>query len=90
MSPTERIEENCPSSVCFLLPQVSDAENILGIVQIENIQIHAEAYDVALSITIPKGQWMHPNQRSPGARHCLGRHATKTLGPGSCSMQAWP
>uniref|UniRef100_A0A8B9BFH4 HYDIN axonemal central pair apparatus protein n=1 Tax=Anser brachyrhynchus TaxID=132585 RepID=A0A8B9BFH4_9AVES len=35
--------------------EVSDAENVLGIVQIENIQIHAEAYDVALSITIPKG-----------------------------------
>ncbi|NXK55437.1 HYDIN protein, partial [Chauna torquata] len=35
--------------------EVSDAENILGIVQIENIQIHAEAYDVALSITISKG-----------------------------------
>lgn len=51
-----------------MLPQVSDAENILGIVQIENIQIHAEAYDVALSITIPKGQWLHPNQHSPGAR----------------------
>ncbi|KFQ85082.1 Hydrocephalus-inducing protein, partial [Phoenicopterus ruber ruber] len=35
--------------------QVSDAENILGIVQIENIQILAEAYDVALSISISKG-----------------------------------
>ncbi|XP_075621905.1 hydrocephalus-inducing protein homolog [Balearica regulorum gibbericeps] len=35
--------------------EVSDAENILGIVQIENIQIFAEAYDVALSINIPKG-----------------------------------
>ncbi|NXL83544.1 HYDIN protein, partial [Alectura lathami] len=35
--------------------EVSDAENILGIVQIENIQVHAEAYDVALSITISKG-----------------------------------
>ncbi|NXA22511.1 HYDIN protein, partial [Ibidorhyncha struthersii] len=35
--------------------EVSDAENILGIVQIENIQIHAEAYDVALSISISKG-----------------------------------
>uniref|UniRef100_G1MRN0 HYDIN axonemal central pair apparatus protein n=1 Tax=Meleagris gallopavo TaxID=9103 RepID=G1MRN0_MELGA len=35
--------------------EVSDAENILGIVQIENIQIQAEAYDVALSITISKG-----------------------------------
>lgn len=36
--------------------QVSDAENILGIVQIENIQVHAEAYDVALDISFPKGQ----------------------------------
>uniref|UniRef100_A0A8C9LFZ1 HYDIN n=1 Tax=Pavo cristatus TaxID=9049 RepID=A0A8C9LFZ1_PAVCR len=35
--------------------EVSDAENILGIVQLENIQIQAEAYDVALSITISKG-----------------------------------
>ncbi|NWY49823.1 HYDIN protein, partial [Chionis minor] len=35
--------------------EVSDAENVLGIVQIENIQIHAEAYDVALSISISKG-----------------------------------
>ncbi|KAM6352746.1 hydrocephalus-inducing protein homolog isoform 6-T13 [Alca torda] len=34
--------------------EVSDAENILGIVQIENIQIYAEAYDVALSISISK------------------------------------
>ncbi|NXS93719.1 HYDIN protein, partial [Jacana jacana] len=34
--------------------EVSDAENILGIVQIENIQIHAEAYDVALNISISK------------------------------------
>ncbi|XP_062997557.1 hydrocephalus-inducing protein homolog [Elgaria multicarinata webbii] len=35
--------------------EVSDAENILGIVQIENIQIIAEAYDVALDISFPKG-----------------------------------
>ncbi|XP_067327017.1 hydrocephalus-inducing protein homolog [Anolis sagrei] len=35
--------------------EVSDAENILGIVQIENIQIVAEAYDVALDISFPKG-----------------------------------
>ncbi|KFQ76081.1 Hydrocephalus-inducing protein, partial [Phaethon lepturus] len=35
--------------------EVSDAENVLGIVQIENIQILVEAYDVALSISIPKG-----------------------------------
>ncbi|NXT87516.1 HYDIN protein, partial [Anhinga rufa] len=35
--------------------EVSDAENVLGIVQIENIQILAEAYDVALNISISKG-----------------------------------
>ncbi|NXS73554.1 HYDIN protein, partial [Pandion haliaetus] len=35
--------------------EVSDAENILGIVQIENIQVLAEAYDVALSISVSKG-----------------------------------
>uniref|UniRef100_A0A670KA82 HYDIN axonemal central pair apparatus protein n=1 Tax=Podarcis muralis TaxID=64176 RepID=A0A670KA82_PODMU len=35
--------------------EVSDVENILGIVQIENIQIIAEAYDVALDISFPKG-----------------------------------
>ncbi|XP_044289866.1 hydrocephalus-inducing protein homolog [Varanus komodoensis] len=35
--------------------EVSDAENILGIVQIETIQIIAEAYDVALDISFPRG-----------------------------------
>ncbi|NXE09199.1 HYDIN protein, partial [Lophotis ruficrista] len=35
--------------------EVSDAEDILGVVQTENIQIVAEAYDVALSINISKG-----------------------------------
>ncbi|XP_043935458.1 hydrocephalus-inducing protein homolog [Protopterus annectens] len=35
--------------------EVSDVENILGIVQTENIQIFAEAYDVALDISFPKG-----------------------------------
>ncbi|KAM8946018.1 LOW QUALITY PROTEIN: hydrocephalus-inducing protein homolog [Pelodytes ibericus] len=35
--------------------EVSDAENILGIVQLENIQVFAEAYDVALDISFPKG-----------------------------------
>ncbi|XP_067158936.1 hydrocephalus-inducing protein homolog [Apteryx mantelli] len=39
--------------------EVSDVENILGIVQIENIQVLAEAYDVALNITFPKGQWVN-------------------------------
>ncbi|NWU95982.1 HYDIN protein, partial [Upupa epops] len=35
--------------------EVADAEKVLGIVQIENIQILAESYDVALNINIPKG-----------------------------------
>ncbi|XP_054856814.1 hydrocephalus-inducing protein homolog [Eublepharis macularius] len=35
--------------------EVSDAENVLGIVQIENIQVVAEAYDVTLDISFPKG-----------------------------------
>ncbi|XP_077642554.1 hydrocephalus-inducing protein homolog [Lonchura striata] len=35
--------------------EVSDTENILGIVQTENIKISAEAYDIPLSIDIPEG-----------------------------------
>ncbi|KAG2469946.1 HYDIN protein, partial [Polypterus senegalus] len=35
--------------------EVSDVDNILGIVYTENIQIMAEAYDVALDISFPKG-----------------------------------
>ncbi|XP_008573444.1 PREDICTED: hydrocephalus-inducing protein homolog [Galeopterus variegatus] len=35
--------------------EVLDAENLVGVVQIENIQIFAESYDVALDITFPKG-----------------------------------
>uniref|UniRef100_A0A8C3T1C3 HYDIN axonemal central pair apparatus protein n=1 Tax=Chelydra serpentina TaxID=8475 RepID=A0A8C3T1C3_CHESE len=35
--------------------EVSDMENILGIVQYENIQVLAESYDVALDISFPRG-----------------------------------
>ncbi|XP_063801928.1 hydrocephalus-inducing protein homolog isoform X2 [Pseudophryne corroboree] len=35
--------------------EVSDVENILGIVQLENIQVLAESYDVSLDIAFPKG-----------------------------------
>jgi len=52
-----------------LLPQVSDVENVLGIVQTENIQVLAETYDVALDISISKGQWLPPEQRSQV--HCF-------------------
>ncbi|XP_067905917.1 hydrocephalus-inducing protein homolog [Heterodontus francisci] len=39
----------------YIRLEVYDAENILGIVQTENILILAEAYDVALDISFPKG-----------------------------------
>ncbi|RMC08991.1 hypothetical protein DUI87_13996 [Hirundo rustica rustica] len=35
--------------------EVSDTENILGIVQAENIEVSAEVYDVSLSIDMPEG-----------------------------------
>nr|XP_012627881.1 hydrocephalus-inducing protein homolog isoform X3 [Microcebus murinus] len=35
--------------------EVLDADNLVGIVQIENIPIFAESYDIALDITFPKG-----------------------------------
>ncbi|XP_030621187.1 hydrocephalus-inducing protein homolog [Chanos chanos] len=36
--------------------EVSDPENILGAIHYENIQVIAEAYDVALNITLPRGE----------------------------------
>ncbi|CAD5117498.1 DgyrCDS6267 [Dimorphilus gyrociliatus] len=35
--------------------EVMDVDNIIGLVQTENIQVHAEAYDVALDVSFPKG-----------------------------------
>ncbi|XP_077975805.1 hydrocephalus-inducing protein homolog isoform X2 [Styela clava] len=35
--------------------EVSDVENIMGLVQTENVQVTAEAYDVALDMSFPKG-----------------------------------
>ena len=32
-----------------------DVDNIMGLVQSENIQVHAEAYDVALDMSFPRG-----------------------------------
>ena len=32
-----------------------DVENIMGLVQSDNISIHAEAYDVALDMSFAKG-----------------------------------
>lgn len=39
----------------FTSLQVSDVEQIMGLVQAENIQVHAESYDVALDMSFPKG-----------------------------------
>ncbi|XP_073461747.1 hydrocephalus-inducing protein homolog [Aquarana catesbeiana] len=39
----------------FIRLEVSDVENILGIVQLENIHVFAESYDVSLDISFPKG-----------------------------------
>ncbi|XP_074055255.1 hydrocephalus-inducing protein homolog isoform X3 [Macrotis lagotis] len=35
--------------------EILDADYIIGVVQIENIQIFADSYDIALDITFPKG-----------------------------------
>ena len=43
----------CITNICVL--QVYDVDNIMGLVQSENIQVHAEAYDVALDMSFPKG-----------------------------------
>ena len=39
--------------VCF---QISDVDNIMGVVNTEPIQVIAEAYDVALDMSFPKGR----------------------------------
>ena len=35
--------------------QISDVDQIMGLVQNENIQVQVEAYDVALDMSFPKG-----------------------------------
>lgn len=52
----------CTQQDVIVCHKVADADGILGIVYTENIQVTAEAYDVALDITFPKGsqakQWL--------------------------------
>ena len=38
---------------------MSDVEQIMGLVQAENIQVHAESYDVALDMSFPKGTFVY-------------------------------
>ncbi|CAH8559949.1 unnamed protein product [Schistosoma mattheei] len=44
-----------PNQKRSLRLEVYDLENIAGLIQVETIQVMAEAYDVALDITFPKG-----------------------------------
>ncbi|CAH8527295.1 unnamed protein product [Schistosoma turkestanicum] len=44
-----------PNQKRSLRLEVYDLENIAGLIQVETIQVLAEAYDVALDITFPKG-----------------------------------
>ena len=56
-----------------------DAENLVGVVQIENILIFAESYDIALDITFPKGE-LTPGKGVFICRFCL---YTRVLGGGT-------
>lgn len=42
-------------NIPFECSKVSDVEQIMGLVQAENITVHAESYDVALDMSFPKG-----------------------------------
>ena len=44
-----------PVATFKYFPQVSDVDNIMGLVQTENIMVTSEAYDVALDMSFPKG-----------------------------------
>ena len=39
-----------------LFIKVSDADTIMGLAHAENISVQAEAYDVALDVSFPKGK----------------------------------
>lgn len=46
---------------CYLIhtcthTQISDVEQIMGLMNTETVQIQAEAYDVALDISFPRGE----------------------------------
>ena len=36
--------------------QISDVEQIMGLMNTETVQIHAEAYDVAMDVSFPRGK----------------------------------
>ena len=42
-------------SKCSHWLQISDVEQIMGLMHVETVQIQAEAYDVAMDISFPRG-----------------------------------
>ena len=49
---------------CACVDQISDVDNIMGVVNTEPIQVIAEAYDVALDMSFPKGMYMYTLSKS--------------------------
>lgn len=43
-------------NLLFLCFKISDAEETMGVIRTEPIQVIAEAYDVAVDIAFPKGR----------------------------------
>lgn len=56
-----------------LVLQISDADNIMGVVSTEPIQVIAEAYDVALDMSFPKGKISNSLQSSAFHKSCWWR-----------------
>ena len=40
----------------FFLSQISDVEQIMGLMHVEPVHIQAEAYDVAMDVSFPRGE----------------------------------
>lgn len=40
----------------YTIVQISDVEQIMGLMNTETVQIHAEAYDVAMDVSFPRGK----------------------------------
>ena len=56
---------------------MSDVEQIMGLVQAENIQVHAESYDVALDMSFPKGTFLYSASYKIASDGCLRSTAVR-------------
>ena len=59
--------------------QISDVEQIMGLMNTETVQIHAEAYDVAMDVSYPRGKQPHSAARCEGLTglvSCRGRRGS--------------